>query len=255
MNISNNLVGNNPYQSRTEAPQEASATFTEEVSSTKPSPYHQDTIFTTQNSASTDYTVHQTGKFPDTSFFEETFQTFQGNFDGQVEGIITPEGKIIGYGTSDYTVYYEYAQDSTPENPIMNVRLEFPDQQQAWEGTVNLHEIDPKDASHMEMSLLSAHLTGEPFPVPALNLGADDPFSKVNFLEIFQEALEYAKNQGDIYRNFDMLELLEKHFQHFEDYMAERLEEEEKTEETEKIHLENQLEQEQMARQLMASIN
>lgn len=254
MLIHNNSQTNMPSPMTTLPNQETSASFGEEISQTKGRYFHEDTIFTTINGAPIDYTVHQTGTFPDSSFFAEMFQKFDGNFDDVVIGAIKPDGTVFGYGTNDYFVYYEYAAESTPENPVMNVRLEFPDQKEAWEGTVNLNEIHPSNASHMEMSLLSAHLTGEPLPVPGLNLGADDPFSRVNFLDLFEEALEYAKKQGEIYRDSAMLEFLEEHFQYFETYMEKRLKEEESSQKEDQIHLKTQLEQEQLTRELLATL-
>ncbi len=257
MEINNSLAPQIPMMGKSTKPPEDSGDFIQELAPKKGSYFHEDTIFTTQNGAPSDYTVYQTGKFPDSSFFEEKFQgLLSGSSNQQVGGIegcgdVEGEYIIAGYFTEDYQVYYEYAPDSTPENPIMNVRIEFHETKEAWEGTVNLNDIDPQKASHMEMSLLSAHLTGEPFPTPGLSLGADTPFSKVNFFDIFREALDYAENLNQMYRDSYLLDLYKEHFKLFENFSLERQEEAKQAQQDEKSRLTTQLEQDQVLKELM----
>lgn len=183
-----------------------------------------ESIFSNGNSPLSSYTVHNMGEFPDASFFEDKFpdNCFTQQSSG-VENIIDPDGKIVGYSSPNgYDVWYEYAENSTPENPIMNVRLENKLTKEAWEGTMSINDIDPKNASKVEMLVLSQHLTGNSTSVALATTGLDKPFSKEDFHSYLQRALTEAKEMLDNYSgDSSYYHGLEEIFQHI-DEMADK---------------------------------
>lgn len=199
-------------------------------------------IFSDKLKPPSGYTVYNNGTLPDSSYFEDKFKDVDFSLSsGNAEMTICTEEETVGYCfPNGYEIYYEYAENSTKDNPIMNVRLEFGGTNEAWEGTMNINDIDVSNASHMEMVILSAHLTGDPIPMGGTNLGLDKPFEKVNFFDMMKKALDEAKSYGESYRDFSWLENMKEHFNHFEDFFTSR----EERETDSKANLEKQFQQE-----------
>ncbi len=163
-------------------------TLAEETNSTN------STIFSDEKGMFLDYPHYDCGEFPDSSFFEEMFQENDFSLtDDHVLTMIKRDGTVTGYySPNGYTVQFEYSADSTAENPIMNVRFVYHDSQEAWEGTMNLNEIEPSNASKIEMAVLATHLTGNPTSFLTNTMGFDQPTDSMDWTSILAEAMASA---------------------------------------------------------------
>lgn len=167
--------------------------------------------------------VYQMGFFPDEDFFAEMFlgNDFSNNNGDCVEtmGVETmgTEETVYGYcSPNGYQVWFEYAEESTTENPMMYVRLEHTESKKAWEGTMEINEINPRNASKIEMIVLSNHLTGSPVPFLLNTMGLDKPYEKQDYFAMLQETL--VGNQGSV-GGFEGLEDLEDLLDVLDDFM------------------------------------
>lgn len=160
-----------------------------------------------------DYTVYNTGTFPDSSFFEDKFDDLDFSLSSDstdVIGIAQDEnGNIIGYSSPcGYDVWFEYAENSTPENPIMNVRLSNYYTKEAWEGTMNINDIDPNNASKVEMIVLSSHLTGDPITFLNGSMNFDRPYETMDYLSLLQDTYASFDPSFNTVEFFDSLKYL-----------------------------------------------
>ena len=63
---------------------------------------------------------------------------------------------ILGLGSCGNSIYYaRYAKDSTAENPVVEIGVEYEEEKKTYSTAV--HSVDPKDASAMEMFALLSH--------------------------------------------------------------------------------------------------
>lgn len=187
------------------------------------------TSILTSGMPSSSYTVYNMGEFPNSSFFEDKFEGFDFSITSGdiVETMEMVDGTVIGYASPNgYNVWFEYAEDSTPENPIMNVRLENTETQEAWEGTMNINDIDPANASKIEMIVLSNHLTGSPVSFLLNTMHIDRPYDKKDYLTILQESLS-STNSFSFTK--DQIDSLKDTIGALEDFMDKKDEEEEQT--------------------------
>ncbi|MFI3253610.1 MAG: hypothetical protein R3Y63_04610 [Eubacteriales bacterium] len=203
MNISSNLTGGLSYQPKATPTPENTSDFSFSLEVEK-----QESIFSGLQPGSS-YTVHNTGEFPDFSFFQEKFPEldFVENR-GDVAYIANEDGTILGISHNGYDFLFEYAENSTPENPIMNVRFEHWETKEAWEGTINLKGIDPSSASMMESVLLAQHLTGSPESF-LQRLGSGSLFSKENYVDSLQAVIDEVRERWKATGSLDLLEKLE----------------------------------------------
>lgn len=204
MNISSNLTGGLSYQPKaTPMPENTSdLSFSLEVEK-------QESIFSEQFKPLPSYTVYNMGEFPDFSFFQEKFPEL--NFvenRGDVAYIADEDGTVFGIAYNGYDFIFEYAENSTPENPIMNVRFDHWETKEAWEGTINLKGIDPSSASMMESVLLAQHLTGSPESF-LQGLGSGSLFSKENYADSLQAVIDEIRERWKTTGSLDLLEKLE----------------------------------------------
>lgn len=169
------------------------------------------TIFSDKIGMYLDYTHYNCGEFPDSSFFAEMFPACDYTLtdDGCFE-MLADFDRVVGYySPNGYSVYFEYAPQSTAENPVMNVRLCNHKTGEAWEGTMNLNEIDPRNASKIEMIVLSSHMTGDPTAFLMSTTGFDHPTAESDWTSILSEMLESAKALASASGHAPYLEELE----------------------------------------------
>lgn len=130
------------------------------------------------------------------------------------------ENTIYSGGTGSQSVYVEYTDDSTAEDPIVRIRGEA--DSGAYDFTCHIDDIDPEHASYAEMCALWGHLYktgefsfrfgGEDRPVIPFGVDAGDITQKRNYMDMidrmttsqqFDQANQIsAKELLDLYQKF-----------------------------------------------------
>ena len=130
------------------------------------------------------------------------------------------ENTIYSGGTGSQTVYAEYTDDSTAEDPVVRIRGEA--DSGAYDFTCHIDDIDPEHASYAEMCALWGHLYktgefsfrfgGEDRAVIPFGVDAGDITQKRNYMDMidrmttsqqFGQANQIsAKELLDLYQKF-----------------------------------------------------
>lgn len=150
--------------------------------------------------------------------------------DGTITGLSSPNG---------YKITFEYAKNSTKENPIMNVTCHNHNTGEVWEGAININEIDISNANHMEMVVLSTHLTGNPVPLDGSNMGIHDPLKKSDYFKHMESVLEKLKKQSKLDSDDTLYQEMKEKFSLYEEFYKQK----EERESNRKASLENQFQQ------------